>query len=969
MSSAQLSWRRRQVKSTYHRPTALPRVNWSGARPVLSHRKKRSSRHWLRAIVVLGLLAVGIGMTLFVGAFFYYSRGLPTMAQIRAGVVEQAESTKIFDRTGKRLLYTIHGEENRTKISLAQIPDYIKWATIATEDQNFYTRGFAIDWHGLGRAVLAVVRNHDLSGPGGSTITQQVVRNLVLTREKTIARKIKEIILSFRIEKAFSRDEILELYLNQIPYGSNAYGIEQAARTFFNKSASEITISEAAALAVLPKATTYYSPFGSHRDGLIERQKIVLKQMLTEGYISEDEWQAASKEPVNFTSGVVNMEAPHFVIYVKELLAKKYGENELEQGGLRVITTLDYELQQVAEKAVSAGAAKNEALNADNAALVSIDPKSGQVLAMVGSRDYFDTAHQGNFNVVLAGRQPGSSFKPFVYATLFTKGYTPNTKLFDVQTDFAPSASQEYIPRNYDGKEHGIVSIRQALAGSLNIPAVKALYLADILTVLDNALKLGYTTLDDPERVGLSLALGSGDVVMLEHVAAYGVLANDGVRQNTAVILKVEQADGVVLEEFKPGPGARVFPENAVRQVTDILTDAKAREFAFGANSNLTVGDQRVAVKTGTTNDYRDAWTLGYTPDLVAGVWVGNNDNSEMKHGGGGAMAAAPIWDEFMTAALQKIKATPFPGVTISTTGKPIIDGTQEFVKIVRLDKVSGKLASEFTPADSIKEVKYIDYHCILQYVDRKNPLGPEPADPNLDPQYANWEAAVARWVAAQVKDGKIKSDQPPTDIDDVHRPEYAPTVEILEPLPQAIISEDSVLVEVQAQAPRGISVVEFYIDAEFRESAGLFPYSRRVYFGNLADGQHTILVKAADDAGNAATQKVSIILNRGLVNDNQPAVKFLSPADGATITVAEFPLDVRLSLSGSDQIRQLNLFFNDVQGNPLLIDSVTENLSSELTFTWNQPPDPGAYNLYAIWLDEQNVSHRSQIKLTITNL
>jgi len=945
-------------------------------------RKSRRPGHFWRNLIIGCLIAGTVGMIMIVGLFFYYSRGLPTMDEVRSGAVAFPESTKIYDRTGTHLLYTIHGEENRTRITLSQIPDYVKWATIATEDQDFYTRSMAIDIKGLGRAVWSVIKNHSLAGPGGSTITQQLVRNIVLTREKTIARKIKEIILSFKIEQAFTRDEILALYLNQIPYGSNAYGIEQAAATFFGKSAKDLTLAQAALIAVLTKATTYYSPFGTHVDQLLARQKTVLKQMLDEGYINEEEWNQAKNEELKFSSQAVNMDAPHFVIYIKELLAHRYGEIELEQGGLKITTTLDYDLQKIAESAVAEGALANDAGKADNAALVAIDPTSGQILTMVGSRDYFDETHKGNFNVATAPRQPGSSFKPFVYTALFTKGYSPNTILFDVITDFAPRADQEYIPKDFDGRERGPVSIRTALAGSLNVPAVKALYLAGLNTVSEYAGQLGYTTLSQTEKMGLSLALGGGEVKLLEHTAAFGVLANDGVRQETTAILKVEKPDGKVLEEFAEAAGVRVFPENAVRMVTSILSDTQARIPVFGDNKNLKLGDIPVAVKTGTTNDFRDAWTVGYTPSLVAGVWVGRNDNQEMKSTMDGSKAAAPIWHQFMLKALAGKKIERFTKPQITETGKPVIDGTIKYTRLVKLDKISGKLATPYTPPEMIQEVEFSDYHCILYHVDRADPLGASPTDPAIDPQFANWEAAVSQWAMKMATGGAVLGGTatgaaqifkaPPTEFDDVHLPGEAPEVEIISPLPLAVINSASLYIDVKVSAKRSLVKVEYYIDGMFRESAGGQPYSRVLFFGSLPDGLHKISVKAYDAIGNVTVKEVDISIGRvSEINPpdsaaNKPQARIIFPSAGAEIASAAFPLSIKVELTSPQMVRQVNLYYNDKNGNPIMIESRTADLEPEVFFSWLSAPEAGSYLLYTILIDQNGDSSRGEINVTI---
>ncbi len=933
------------------------------------HQPKKKQRSFFRSIISFGLYCAIAGVIFFALAFFYYGRDLPSLDQIKTGTASIPESTKIYDRTGTHLLYTIHGEENRTTIPLSKIPDNVKWATISTEDQDFYTRPLAIDIKGFARAIFGIFKNRSLtSGPGGSTITQQLVKNLILTRERSLSRKIKEIILSFRIEKAFNRDEILALYLNQIPYGSNAYGIEQAAKTFFGKPANELSLAESATIAALPKATTYYSPFGTRTDELFKRQQIILKQMLNEGYISEDEWKKAGIQKVEFSVGAENIEAPHFVIYVREILARRYGENELEQGGLTVITSLDYDLQKIAEKVVKKGADANDKLGADNAGLVAIDPRDGSILAMAGSRDYFDVKHNGNFNVALALRQPGSSFKPIVYASLFSKGYTPNTILYDVTTDFASKDGEEYIPKNFDGTERGPVTIRKALAGSLNIPAVKALYLANIYTVLDYAAELGYTTLNEPNRFGLSLALGGGDVKLLEHVGAFATLANDGVRNELAPILKVTKPDGSVLEEHKEISGIRVFSENVARMITDILSDNEARSYVFGENNFLTLGNIPVAAKTGTTNDSRDAWTVGYTPALAAGVWVGRNDSAPMKNAGG-VRAAGPIWNEFMREALKGKAVIQFISPEIPITGKPILDGDVQGIVKVKIDKISGKLATQYTPQENIEEQAFANFHSILHYIDKDNPLGPAPIDPSRDPQYKNWEEGVRKWVETSGEAASFK--KPPVDFDDVHTPENLPKLRIISPAENQVITDNSFMIDIDVFATRRIAKVEYYIDDEFRESAGLNPYSRRIYFGNIGDGAHTISVIASDDANNHTKISIPIILQRGIADSpvpspQKPSVSFTYPENQAIISRAAFPLTLRLFIQKPEFVNRLNVYYNDKNSNPIIIASQTAPLTETASLIWSDIPPSGAYPVYAIIIDKNGESYRSEIMVSV---
>lgn len=655
------------------------------------------------------------------------------------------QSTKIYDRTGEVLLYDLHENIQRTVVSFDEVSRHIKNATVAIEDAEFYDHG-GIRPLAIVRAVLTNILTGDLlSGQGGSTITQQVVKNSLLTQEKTITRKIKEWALSFKLEQALSKEEILALYLNEAPYGGTMYGIQEASRTFFNKEASDLTLAESAYLAALPQSPTYYSPYGNHRDALEDRKNLVLEKMLEYGFITQEEHDAAMTEDVLFENRPdTRLKSPHFVFYVREYLERKYGQKAIEELGLRVITTLDYELQQKAEQTLLEGALANEqTFNAENAGLVAIDPKTGQILAMVGSRDYFDENIDGNVNVTLAKRQPGSAFKPFVYATAFAKGYTPETVVFDLQTQFSTacepwdigdSVAPCYSPGNYDNVFRGPMSLREALAQSVNVPAVKVLYLAGLQASLRTARDMGISTLTDPARYGLTLVLGGGEVTLLELTSAYGVFANEGVRNPTTALLRVEDNDGNVLEEFTQR-SARVLNEDVSLTISDVLSDNEARTPAFGERSSLYFPGYDVAVKTGTTNDYRDAWVVGYTPNIAIGMWAGNNDNTPMEKRVAGFIVA-PMWHEVMAEALASYGNETFPEARSSTNDlKPVFQGIWQGGETVRKN---GKWYVEQ------------DVHSILNWVDRDDPLGSEPSNPRSDPQYSYWEYPVNAWAAAR---------------------------------------------------------------------------------------------------------------------------------------------------------------------------------------------------------------------------
>ncbi len=688
-------------------------------------------------IVLILVLLGGAALTLAaLAVFIVFARNLPNPSNLEDRTV--TESTKIYDRTGQIILYDIHGEERRTIIPFNEIPGVVKDATIVAEDRDFYKhRG--IDFKAIVRAFLSNLTSDSLQG--GSTITQQFVKKSILSDERTLTRKIKEAILALELERRYSKDEILNFYLNQIPYGSNAYGIEAAAQTFFSKKANDLTLSEAVLLASLPKATSYYSPYGEHRDELITRQHNILNKMAELNYISSAEAERAKKQTLNFSKIKSGIQAPHFVFYVKNLVEEKYGEEYVAKAGLKVITTLDWDLQNIAETAVAAGADRNDKVGAHNAALTALDPKTGQVLVMVGSRDYFkdpvpagcepgvNCQFEGNVNVVTRLRQPGSAFKPFVYATAFKKGYTDKTILFDIPTQFDTGCNplgqpqsvgtKCYSPRNFDFKFRGPVTARVALANSLNVPAVQMLYLAGVEDSINTAEDMGLTTLKDRSRFGLSLVLGGGEIKLLELASAFGVLATEGVRHAPVSILRIENSKGEVLEEFKDEPSQVLDPEIS-RLVTNILSDNNARIPIFGPRSPLFFEGRPVAAKTGTTNEFRDGWTLGYTPSLVAGVWVGNNDNIPIKQEPG-VYVAAPIWRDFMTQAFEKLNLVPESCTPpqIKEVVKPILNG--EYI-------INGEI------------------HSTLYYINRNDPTGPAPANPYTDPMFNNWESAVRAW-------------------------------------------------------------------------------------------------------------------------------------------------------------------------------------------------------------------------------
>jgi len=663
------------------------------------------------------------------------------------------QSTKIYDRTGEILLYDLNQDVRRTIIPFEEMSRHIKNATVAIEDDQFYNH-MGVDIKAIIRAAISNLTEGDLlGGQGGSTITQQVIKNSVLERDKKLSRKVKEAILSIKIERVLSKDEILAVYLNESPYGGTIYGVEEASRSFFGKSASDLTLGEAAYLAAIPQAPTYFSPYGNNKDSLDRRQQLVLDRMRLNGFVTIEEFEVAKEEVVEFEpQAVTGIRAPHFVMFIVEQLAERFGEEAMAEQGFKITTTLDWDLQKEAERIVAERAETNtEKFNASNAGLVATDPKTGDLLVMVGSRDYFSEDIEGNFNVTLSSRQPGSSIKPFVYANAFKKGYLPATVLFDVPTQFSPqceptsrsSESPCYAPNNYNAKFVGPISMRNALAQSLNIPAVKTLYLAGLRDTIKFVGEMGLDTLNDPDRLGLTLVLGGGEVRLIDMTYGYGIFANAGVKAEPRFILKIEDSKGNIIDEQEVISG-RVLEENIAYMISDVLSDNIARAPLWGSNSLINFPNRDVAAKSGSTNNLRDAWIMGYTPNLSVGSWVGNNDNEAMG-GGLSGLITTPMWREFMDVALTKIPAETFPQPQINTIGaKPIIRG--EYIDTSLLLQAMGDNNEGVDVPKIDISMVYNNIHSILHFVNRSDPMGPAPTDPRVDQQYENWEYGVQKW-------------------------------------------------------------------------------------------------------------------------------------------------------------------------------------------------------------------------------
>lgn len=787
------------------------------------------------------------------------------------------ESTKIYDRTGTVLLYDTGTNVKSTSVPLSSMSPYLQKGTIAIEDSNFYNN-IGIEPSSIFRAVIANFLSGNYS-QGASTITQQVIKNSLLTQDKTVTRKIKEWILAIKITRVMNKDQILEIYLNESPYGGTIYGVEQASQTFFGKPASELTLAESAYLASIPKAPTYYSPYGKNKKALDSRQKLVLDRMLSLGMITKEDYGLAQKEKVEFlTKNSENIRAPHFVMYIRDYLIQKYGEDSASVGGLRVKTTIDFDMQQKAEDVIKRFAPSiEENYKASNASMVAIDPKTGDILTMVGSKDYFSKKIDGNYNTALAKRQPGSTFKPFVYSTLFKKGYTPETVLFDVRTEFSSYCTPEgktinpkddpekvcYSPREFDSIYPGPMTIRKALGQSRNIPAVKALYLAGIPQSIQTARDLGITSLNDPNKYGLTMVLGGGEVSLLEMTGAYGVFANDGIRNPTRSILEITDSKGNVLESASLNP-ARSLDSQIARQINNILADNSVR-----INSLKPIADsvgRKVTIKTGTTNDYRDVWAIGYTPNIVVGAWAGNNDNSPMSQNIAG-LIISPLWGAFMSQVAKNYPPEDFLSPsTPRTDTKPVVRGIWQGGISYNIDTISGKVATEYTPKETLKEVVFNDVHNILHWVDRNDPEGPAPADPTKDTQYPYWEYATRKWFDEwKISNPDFKETTNftiPKETDDVHVPDKFPQVKIVSPEQNVSIDPNQQLsIKIQVSGPKQPKKTEVYLNDKYVLTKEYDPLN--------------ISFVPADVGNLSPTNTISVVLYDSVYNKGQDSLRF----------------------------------------------------------------------------------------------
>jgi 1A family penicillin-binding protein len=837
---------------------------WEKKNYSASYRPHRRGKIKSKIAAKLALLAF-FGLVIFLifsaVSFAFYAKDLPRPDKI---VRREGFSTKIYDRNGE-LLYDIFANQRRTPVDLIEVPQHLRNATIAIEDKNFYKHG-GFDPTGIFRATYNIAIHHRLQG--GSTLTQQLVKNVLLTSQRTITRKLKEFILAVQIENRYSKDQILQMYLNEAPYGGTAWGVEAAAETYFGKKVSELNLVESAILAGLPQRPSVYSPFSDDKKAYIGRTTQVLRRMREDGYITRSQEEEAVKQldKVEFAAEGVSFKAPHFVMYVKKQLEDRYGQQLVESGGLRVTTTLDLKIQEEAQKAVTEEIKKVEGLHITNGAAVVLDPQKGEILAMVGSKDYNDPNYDGKVNVTLSLRQPGSAIKPVTYVTALKKGYTASTLLMDTPTTFPGGVGlPDYKPVNYDGKFHGPLQVRYTLGNSINMPAVKMLAMVGLKEMLETAYSLGLSTLepttDNFKRLGLSVTLGGGEVRLLELAQAYSAFANGGLRVEPAAILKVTDKDGRVLEEKKDVPGKRVITPEQAFIISHILSDNSARLITFGERSALVVPGRTIAVKTGTTNDKRDNWTIGWTPQVVAGVWVGNNDNSPMKEVSSGVSGAAPIWRRVINAAL---------------TDKANVSFTvPEGVVTAEVDQISGFRAHDGYPSR-------IEY-----FIKGTEPAGGDSVHTKLKLCRGQEKLATAAQVARGEYEEKeyfvFKEDDPissganrwqqgidewlATQFDSRYHPpsDYCGSVSEIEvtindPANRVQIDSNEVKVAGKIVSLNDITKIEILINNEVKETIENSKKFEKIF--NLDKGTYKIKVRAFDTQSNQGEREAEIGVN-----------------------------------------------------------------------------------------------------------
>ncbi len=816
-------------------------------------------------------------LVVVVGVIIYFFTQIPSPEDLQSRFV--AKSTKIYDRNGE-LLYDIFQEQNRTPIKLADVPPVVKEATIAIEDKDFYKHG-GFDVWGILRSFYRLIIHRRIEG-GGSTLTQQLVKNALLTADQSLVRKLKELILAVQVERAYEKDQILEMYLNEIPYGGTAYGIESAANLYFGKKASELDLAEASLLAGLPQSPSRYSPYGSQPELAKVRQAEVLRRMVEDGYITDEEAKRAENQQMTYRTAQnqIGFKAPHFVLYVKQKLEEQYDTKTVEQGGLKVVTSLDYKLQEQVEKILKDETAKLVTSKAGNAAAVVLDPKTGEILAMAGSKDYFapsepegcaegkDCVFEGNVNVVTRERQPGSATKPITYAAGMLKGYPASYVLMDVKTQFPGGAGlPSYNPVNYDGQFHGPTQVRYALGNSYNIPAVKMTALVGVSNNLDLGYRMGLSTweptAENISRVGLSLPLGGREVRLLDLTSAFGVLGNQGRRQEPISILKVDDSNGKELYNYRPTDGVKVLEEGVAFIISNILADNGARVAAFGSNSILNVPGKTVSVKTGTTDEKRDNWTIGFTPLIATGVWVGNNDNTVMDPRiASGVTGASPIWQKIMIAAL-KDKPNEVPA-------RP------DSVSEMEIDGLMGGQAKEGSPKRKEYYLKGQEPTSVSPAYQRlkvckANPHrqandGEDAEDRDVillkedDPTGAGfWQTGINTWVLTAANPLFVGTDKGCSGIPGFSTGGDAGGVISIANIPNGSNVPRVFDILARANSPAGVKKVVWSIDGASKATQTAEPYAYHVEFPEGDKGTHSISVELEDNNGGKHTSSVSV--------------------------------------------------------------------------------------------------------------
>ncbi len=831
----------------------VSKISHQSDHPFLSHNTRFDKRRfWIRffglAITLVFFSLIALIVLTFVG-FVLFAKDLPSPNKLTTH--DSSLSTKIYDRNNK-LLYDIYGDKNRALVNWASLPAYVKQATISIEDKDFYKHsGFSFT--GIARSFLNLIIFRKIEG-GGSTITQQVVKNTLLTPEQTVTRKFKEFILSIQVERKYTKDEILQIYLNEVPYGGTAWGIEAASQTYFGKEAKDLTLAEAVILAGLPQRPSYYSPYGTSPKAYEGRALDVARRMREDGYITREaeDHLKADIPNVKFSENDQGIRAPHFVFYVKDLLTQKYGEKFVEQGGLKVKTSLDLDLQEKTQKIVKEEVDKLADFKVGNGAAVVVDPKNGDILAMVGSKEYFAKDYDGQVNVATSLRQPGSALKPFTYATGFKAGYTPASVLMDVPTEFPGGVGQPpYKPVNYDGKYRGPQQIRFTLGDSLNVPAVKMTALVGIKNMLRTAYDAGIKSLEPTDenlkRFGLSITLGGGEVKLLELTGGYATLANRGEYNEPVAILEVRDQSGKVIDEVRDRHPKKVLGEDVSFLVSHILSDNNARSAVFGPSSLLVIPGKTVAVKTGTTDDKRDNWAVGYTPSVAVGVWVGNNDNSPMNPKiASGVTGATPIWNRIIATALEGKPSEQFQ--------KP------DNVSALEIDSLGGGLPcrdlpkrSEYfikgtEPTKDCNVEKTLDGHDYFVFLE---------FDPVSVDGRNRWQEGIDAWAKGQ-SDSKYQvpnalKNEPTKNPDDI-------AVNITKPNDHSKV-DFNLDVEASVNTGRKINKIEFYVDGSIRDTKNnndsnpKFSYT----FASANHGKHKLKVKAYNEAGKDSENEITV--------------------------------------------------------------------------------------------------------------